>query len=107
MGFIQQASLLSHHASKRMKYIHYPVEASEGEVIEVKLDGEANVYLLDPTNFDLYKEGRGFRYRGGYANFNPARLDVPHTGTWHVVIDLGGGPGHVRASLKIMSGSEA
>lgn len=90
-----------------MKYLHYEVDAGQGDTVEVVLDRSANVQLLDPANYENYKSGRGFRYSGGYATTSPVRLAVPSAGRWHVIIDLGGGAGHVRASVQVLSGAEA
>jgi hypothetical protein len=88
-----------------MEYLHYEFDASEGDVIEVTLDRAANVQLLDPENYENYKNGRGYRYHGGYATTSPVRFTVPRAGTWHVVIDLGGGAGRVRAAARLISGA--
>lgn len=62
-----------------MDYLHYEFDASQGDVIEVTLDRAANVQLLDPANYENYKNGRGYRYHGGYATKSPVRLAVPET----------------------------
>jgi hypothetical protein len=86
-----------------MGYLHYDFDTSAGDVIEVTLDRAANVQLLDPENYENYKNGRGYRYHGGYATRSPVRFSVPRAGTWHVVIDLGGGAGRVRAAARLIS----
>jgi len=53
------------------------------------------------TNGSLY----AYRYDGGYATKSPMRLAVPRAGHWHVVVDLGGGAGHVRAFVSLLSGA--
>jgi hypothetical protein len=88
-----------------MNHLHYEVDAQAGDTVEVTIDRAANVQLLDPQNYENYKHGRGFRYSGGYGTSSPVRLSVPHSGHWHVVIDLGGGAGHVRASMKLLTGA--
>ena len=90
-----------------MKYLHYEIEASPNDTVEVVLDRAANVQLLDPINFENYKNGREFRYAGGYVTSSPVHLPVPSPGRWHVVIDLGGGAGHVRASVQVFVGTGA
>lgn len=90
-----------------MDYLHYEFDANGGDVIEVTLDRAANVQLLDPANFENYKNGRGYRYHGGYATTSPVRLAVPRDGKWHVVIDLGGGAGRVRAVPRLISEATA
>jgi Domain of unknown function (DUF1883) len=74
-------------------------------MVEVVLDGAANVLLLDPTNFVAYKQRQPYHYYGGHATHSPFRLRAPLAGKWHVVIDLGGGPGSVRANVRVISES--
>ena len=75
-----------------------------GNVAEVTLSGtEANVQLLDNTNLQNYKAGRKHTYYGGHYKSSPACITVPHAGTWHVVVDLGGYTGQVRASVRVIS----
>lgn len=85
-----------------MDFLHYEIEAGPDEVIEVTLDNAANVLLLDPANYDHYRQGRQYRYRGGYARTSPVKIAPPHAGKWHLVIDLGGAPGVVRASARVL-----
>ncbi len=84
-------------------YLHQDLgELGPDDVVEVILDNPANVQLLDPANFEAYRERRPYRYAdGGYVTKSPVRLYPPRKGRWHVVIDLGGGPGRVRASVVI------
>jgi len=86
-----------------MNYLHKDFRLQEGDVVEVTLDHSANVQLLDSANFELYSLGKPYRYHGGYANESPVNLDVPTAGRWHLVVDLGGGTGSVRASVQILS----
>jgi hypothetical protein len=85
-----------------MNYLHYEIDADAGDRVEVTLDRAANVQLLDPLSYANYQNGQGFSYYGGYATTSPVHLDVPYAGHWHVVIDLGGGPGSVRASVRVI-----
>jgi len=88
-------------------HLHWEFDAEAGDTIEVSLDRAANVQLLDPPNYELYRKKEPFTYFGGHATQTPVVLDVPADGCWHLVIDLGGGPGHVRASARITSNAEA
>jgi hypothetical protein len=90
-----------------MNYLHYEVDAGPDEVIEVTLDKQANVLLLDDPNYRDYQAGRSYRYHGGLATVSPVRLRPPHSGPWHVVVDLGGYPGSVRASVETISSEAA
>ena len=85
-----------------MNFLHYEFDLSANDVVEVTLDKQANVRLLDNTNFSLYKKGKRHRYHGGLAKTSPVRMSAPYAGHWHVVIDLGGYAGTVRASARVM-----
>ena len=88
-----------------MNYLHKELEVGPQEVVEVALDGQANVMLMDSPNFDRYRKGEPYRYYGGLAKHSPARLLAPHRGRWNVVVDLGGYAGHVRAGIRVLEGA--
>jgi hypothetical protein len=83
-------------------FLHYEVEAGPNNVIRVTLDKQANVRLLDSSNFQRYRSGEQHKYYGGLANVSPINLKPPYQGHWHVVIDLGGYAGTVRASVQVL-----
>ena len=84
-------------------YLHYPLDLAKGQTVEVTLDNKANVRLLDEANFSYYKQGHQHRYIGGYAQKSPVRITAPRPGKWNLVVDLGGYPGIVRASVKVLN----
>ncbi len=86
-----------------MNFLHYPVRASAGDVVEVTLSSQANVRLMDDTNYAHYRRGQRHTFYGGLAKVSPARIPVPHGGSWHVVIDLGGYAGSIRAGVRVIS----
>ncbi len=74
--------------------------------MEVILKGSAaNVQLMDSSNFSNYKAGRRYTYHGGHATRSPVRLSVPRSGTWYVIIDLGGHPGKVQSAVQVLPGA--
>lgn len=83
-----------------MEYLNYDMHLDSGDVVEVTLDKQANVRLLDDSNFSKYARGDQHQYFGGLAQKSPVRLAAPHPGRWHLVVDLGGYPGTVRASVR-------
>jgi Domain of unknown function (DUF1883) len=85
-----------------MLHLHREVEVGPDAVIEVVLNGPANVMLMDSTNYEHYARGESYRYHGGFARDSPFRLIPPHPGRWYVVVDLGGYAGHVRAGYRIL-----
>lgn len=90
-----------------MNFTHYNLGyRSGGEIVEVTLSGNAaNVRLMDSSNFQSFRAGRRHRFYGGHAKSSPVRLQIPHSGNWHVAIDLGGYRGSVRSSIQILPGA--
>ena len=88
-----------------MKFIHHRLgHVAVGSVVEVTLQGNsANVRLMDQSNFTNYKAGRRHRYHGGLAKQSPVRLQVPHSGTWHVTVDMQGLRGTVRSGARVIA----
>jgi hypothetical protein len=85
-----------------MNFLHYNLNLGSSDVVEVALDKQANVRLLDDVNFSRYKRGGRYNFYGGLAQKSPIRLSPPRAGHWHLVIDLGGYAGSVRASVKVI-----
>jgi hypothetical protein len=85
-----------------MNFLHYDFNLLPGDVVEVTLDKQANVRLLDDTNFSNYQQGMQHKFFGGKALKSPITLKPPHSGHWNVVIDLGGYAGTVHASVRIL-----
>jgi hypothetical protein len=83
-----------------MNFLKYELDAGPDDVIQVRLDKQANVRLMDDDNFQKYRSGQQHKYYGGHAVKSPVRLRPPHSGRWYVVIDLGGYAGTVNASVE-------
>jgi uncharacterized protein DUF1883 len=88
-------------------FLHKEFDLSAADVVEITLDHAANVQLLDPSNYQAYRSRREYHYYGGYVTTSPFRLAAPHAGHWHLVIDLGGNAGTVRASVRVLSSASA
>ncbi len=75
-----------------------------GSTVVVDLAGtEANVMLVDDTNLARYRRGGQFEYFGGHFTRSPARIGIPSTRRWHVIVDLGGYAGRVSASVRVIA----
>lgn len=85
-----------------MNYLHYEFDIGPNNIVRVTLDKQANARLLDNTNYQKYRMGQQYNYYGGFAKVSPADLRAPYQGHWHVVIDLGGYAGTVRASVSVI-----
>lgn len=84
-----------------MSHLHSDFRIGPQDMIVVTLSHQARVMLLNSTNYSAYRCGRRFRYRGGWYTQSPVRLVPPCQGHWHVVIDLAGRAGSVRAGIRL------
>ena len=85
-----------------MNFLHYDFQLSSSDSVRVALDKQAIVRLLDDMNFSKYKRGQRHTHHGGLAKQSPIYLQPPCAGHWHVVIDLGGYSGTVKASVSVV-----
>lgn len=87
-----------------MKFHHYDLGTlPAGKVVVVTLVGNAaNVKLLNGSNLAKYRSGLSHNYYGGHVRQSPVKLIVPDNDNWHVVVDLGGYTGSVRASVRVV-----
>jgi len=85
-----------------MNFLRYDLQLAATDVVEVTLDSQANVRFLDAQNLALFASGQAHRYHGGLVKRSPVRLRPPSAGSWHLVIDLGGFSGHLRASVRTL-----
>ncbi len=85
-----------------MNFTYYDLGYQQrGTVVEVTLSGSAaNVRLLDSSNFQSFRSGRQHRYYGGLITRSPARLVVPHSGSWHITVDMQGLRGQTLSSVR-------
>jgi len=86
-----------------MNYVHRDFTGGRDTIVRVSLDSQANVMLLDDSNYSSYRSGRACRGQGGLAKVSPVMLRPPHYGRWHVVVDLGGYAGTVQAEIAILN----
>lgn len=86
-----------------MKFTQYDLGTlKRGSTVVVTLQGnQANVRLMDSSNFSAYKAGRNHRFHGGRATQSPVRLAVPRDGRWYVAVDMQGLAGTVRSSVNV------
>jgi hypothetical protein len=75
----------------------------KGSVVVVELRSQANVLLMDTSNYRTYAASRGgrFSYQGGLIKKSPARLVVPRNAHWVLAVDLGGRAGRISAGVRV------
>jgi len=90
-----------------MNFTHYYLgHVERGSVVVVTLSGSAaNVRLMDSSNLSNFRSGRRHTYHGGLARSSPVRLAVPHSGRWHLTVDMQGLRGTVRSGVQVVPGS--
>ncbi len=84
-------------------HLHERLFLKRGDVVEVACDTQANVILMDDSDYANYRADRSYRYYGGFFTHFPARLAPPSSGYWNVVLDLGGGQASIRHSITVIS----
>lgn len=91
-----------------MHHQHYDLNHVEaGRVVEVALDGAANVRIMNHASYQDFKAGRRYGFLGGFVSTSPYRIPIPACGHWHVVLDFGGQPGKLRSGVRILPGQVA
>ncbi len=84
-----------------MDHLHSEVQAGPRDVVHVTLDKAARVLVMDSLNYSAYRNRRSFRFYGGWARVTPCRIAPPYSGRWHVVVDLEGRTGTIRAGVSV------
>jgi hypothetical protein len=84
------------------QYLYKDYHLDAGDIVHVAIDTQANVIVLDESNYQNYRSGRSFKHLGGFYKTSPINIVVPSTGHWYVVIDLGGGSATIRYSINII-----
>ncbi len=85
-----------------MEYLYKQLFLDAGDVVEVTLDTQANVILLDASNYHQYQGQGNFTYYGGWQDQSPVCLKANYSGTWYVVIDLAGNSGMIRHTIRVI-----
>ena len=87
-----------------MNFLHSDLgQLGAGTVVEFGLSSRAFVRVMDSANFSAYRSGGRYSFYGGEAAQTPARVQVPHAGHWHAVVDLNGHAGTVRTSINVLA----
>ena len=70
----------------------------------------ATVQAVAPSNTAVSlrenRYGGRFTYHGGWATKAPVQLRPPSNGHWHVVVDLAGRCGQLRAGIGVVGTAE-
>jgi hypothetical protein len=85
-----------------MKHIHAREYLEAGTSVRVDCDHQCNVMIMDDTNYAVYRRGGRATCYGGHFRRLPALIEVPRTGFWNTVIDLGGGNATIRYNISYL-----
>ena len=58
-------------------HLHKRMFLKDGDAVEVESDTQANVVLMDDSDYSNYKAQRSYHYYGGFFTHFPARLTPP------------------------------
>lgn len=88
-----QVERRNHRASNHYCHdIGFQMPMGSNLVAEVTLNHPAYVYLVNLQNYQKYITGDEFTYKGGYSPQSPARIPIPSSNHWYVVVDNGDNP---------------
>ncbi|CBJ83083.1 hypothetical protein XBJ2_2000001 [Xenorhabdus bovienii str. Jollieti] len=80
-----------------MSYIHSREYLKDGNVVSVQCSHQINVLVMDDNQYSNYRNGRQYRYYGGFYKQFPANIIPPHSGYWNVVLAM---PPGYSANIK-------
>ena len=88
----------------KMRFVHQRRHLNEGDIVQVDCDAQCNFMLLSDADYAAYQRVRPFKYCGGTFKRFPARITVPETGDWNIVIDLAGARQEIRYNITVVIG---
>lgn len=60
---------------------------SAGDCFVVNCTHQSNVLVMDDGNLRRYRSGQSAQYYGGFYKRLPARIPVPTSGYWNVILE--------------------
>lgn len=84
-----------------MTFLHWKIPGTTGDIVRIQTNGPAYVRMLDALNFEYYRRGSKFEGLGGWSDRLDVDFSLPYKGTFHVVVDLGGQAGELKATCDI------
>jgi len=84
-----------------MTYLHWKIPGKAGDIVRIQMDTPAFVRMLDPLNFEYYRRGSPYKGEGGWSDRLDVEFAFPYKGTFHIVVDLGGAAGTLKATCDL------
>jgi hypothetical protein len=85
-----------------VRFIHSRRYLNKGEIVQLDCDAQCNFMLATDADFDRYQRGQRFQYHGGVFKEFPARISVPASGDWNIVIDSAGAEKQITYSITVV-----
>lgn len=79
--------------------IHSRDYLQSGDIFVVNCTHQSNVLVMDDHNFRTYQRGGRAQYYGGFYRHFPARIAVPHSGNWNVLLEA---PRNARYAINLL-----
>lgn len=79
--------------------IHSREYLNGGDLVVVNCTHQSDVLVMDDLNFNAYRRGNAARYFGGFYTHLPARIRVPHSGHWNIVLEA---PRGARYGMSVL-----
>lgn len=86
----------------KMKFIHTRRYLLKGEIVQLDCDTQCNFILLSDAEYAAYEKVHSFHYYGGTFKQFPARIAVPESGYWNIVIDLAGAKAEIHYNITVI-----
>ena len=86
----------------KMRYLHQRRELKKGDIVQLDCDTQCNFMLLTDRDYSAYQQVRRFEYLGGTFKRFPARITVPESGPWNIIIDLASATGEIQYNITVV-----
>lgn len=83
-----------------MAAAHSREHLSAGDVVVVNCTHQCNVMVFDDHNYRVYQSGGRAKYYGGFYTHLPARISVPTSGQWNVVLEAPHGARYGMSAIR-------
>ncbi len=80
--------------------IHAREHFGSGGAFVVNCSHQSNVLVMDDDNLRRYRQGDSAHYYGGFYRRFPARVPVPRSGNWNVLLECPPGARYGIQTLK-------
>ena len=88
----------------KMRFIHQRRPLNKGDIVQLDCDTQCNFMILTDGDYAAYQNVRPFSYCGGTFKRFPARIIVPETDNWNIIVDLAGAKEEIQYNITVVIG---